>query len=114
MATYNNQLLDWNPQRFIEEANRIHEDVGLYIALVISKKAHPEQAYKSCMGILSFGKRISNERLINACRRAHQYGYYNFKAIENILQRNYDQYEIDDVMPPMPDHENIRGEEYYK
>jgi len=114
MATYNNHLLDWNPQRFIEDAYKIHEDVGLYIALVISKKAHPEQAYKSCQGILSFAKRISNERLINACRRAHQCGYYNYKAIETILQRNLDHYEMDEIIPLMPDHENIRGEEYYK
>jgi hypothetical protein len=114
MATYNNHLLDWNPQRFIEDADKIHEDVGLYIANVISKKKHPEQAYKSCQGILSFAKRISKERLINACRRAHQCGYYNYKAIETILQRNLDQYEIDEIIPPMPDHENIRGEEYYK
>jgi transposase len=114
MATYNNHLLDWNPQRFIEDADKIHQDVGLYIANVISKKKHPEQAYKSCQGILSFAKRISKERLINACRRAHQCGYYNYKAIETILQRNLDQYEIDEIIPPMPDHENIRGEEYYK
>jgi len=114
MATYNNHLLDWNPQRFIEDAHKIHEDVGHYIALVISKKAHPEQAYKSCQGILSFAKRVGNERLINACRRAHQYGVYHYKIIETILQRNLEQYDIEDEVSPMPAHDNIRGEEYYK
>lgn len=114
MATYNNEILEWNPQRFIEEAHKIHEDVGHYIELVISKKTHPEQAYKSCQGILSFAKRIGHERLINACRRAHQYGVYHYKIIETILQRNLDQYDSDDEIPPMPAHENIRGEEYYK
>ncbi|MEI6853680.1 MAG: IS21 family transposase [Bacteroidota bacterium] len=114
MATYNHHLLDWNPQRFIDEAHNIHEDVGNYITLVISKKAHPEQAYKSCQGILSFAKRIGNERLINACRRANHYGLYHYKIIESILQRNLDQYDMDDKVPPMPAHDNIRGEEYYK
>ena len=114
MATFNNEILDWNPQRFIEEADKIHEDVGHYIALVISKKAHPEQAYKSCQGILSFAKRIGKDRLINACKRANLYGVYHYKIIENILQRNLDQYDIDDESPPMPTHENIRGEEYYQ
>jgi len=116
MATYNNHLLDWNPQRFIEDAHKIHEDVGHYIELVISKKPHPEQAYKSCQGILSFEhrKNIGAERLIKACRRAHQYGAYHYKIIESILQRNHDQYDIDDEIPPMPDHDNIRGEDYYK
>jgi hypothetical protein len=114
MATFNNEILDWNPQRFIEEADKIHEDVGHYIALVISKKAHPEQAYKSCQGILSFAKRIGKDRLINACKRANLYGVYHYKIIENILQRNLDQYDIEDESPPMPTHENIRGEEYYQ
>ena len=114
MATYNKEILEWNPQRFIDDANKIHSDVGYYISLVISKKAHPEQAYKSCQGILSFAKRVGNERLINACRRAHQYGVFHYKIIETILQRNLDQYDIDDEIPPMPAHDNIRGEEYYK
>jgi hypothetical protein len=114
MATYNNEILEWNPQRFIDDANKIHTDVGYYISLVISGKAHPEQAYKSCMGILSFAKRVGNERLINACRRGHQHGVFNYKIIETILQKNLDQYDLDDEIPPMPAHDNIRGEEYYK
>jgi transposase len=114
MATYNLHLADWNPQRFIDEANKIHNDVGLYIELVISKKPHPEQAYKSCQGILSFAKRIGHQRLINACRRAHQCGVYQYKIIESILQRNLDQYEIEENLSQMPFHDNIRGEDYYK
>jgi transposase len=113
LATFNNHLLDWNPQRFIEDAHKIHEDVGHYIALVISKKAHPEQAYKSCQGILSFAKRVGNARLINACKRADHYRLYNYKIIESILQKNLDQYEMEDEAPPMPAHDNIRGEKYY-
>lgn len=116
MATYNNHLLDWNPQRFVEDAQKIHEDVGHYIALVIAKKPHPEQAYKSCQGILSFAKRVGvgSERLINACRRANQYGVYHYKIIENILQKNLDQSDMDNEILQMPTHDNIRGEEYYK
>ena len=114
LATYNNHLLEWNPQRFIEDAHRIHVDVGQYIEKVISNKPHPEQAYKSCQGILSFAKRVGHERLINACRRAHLYGAFNYKIIETILQKNLDQYEIEADIPDMPTHDNIRGEEYYK
>ncbi len=114
MATYNNHLLDWNPQRFIEQADLIHEEVGRYIALVISKKTHPEQAYKSCQGILSFAKRFGNDRLINACKRAHSYGLYHYKIIENILQKNLDKYDMDNEILSMPAHDNIRGEGYYK
>jgi transposase len=116
LASYNKQILDWNPQRFIDEAKAIHSDVGQYIELVIAKKPHPELAFKSCQGILSFAKQssIGHERLINACRRAHSYGLFHYKIIETILLKNLDQYDMEEVTSQMPAHENIRGEEYYK
>jgi hypothetical protein len=113
MASYHQYLTDWNPGRFIAEANKIHSDVGYYIEQVILKKPHPEQAYKSCQGILSFSKRLGNERLIRACQRAHQYGIYHYRIIENILQRNLDQNDMEEDTLPMPTHDNIRGKEYF-
>jgi transposase len=113
MATFNQQISEWNPERFLKEAGNIHQDVESYIKQVLIKKAHPEQGYKSCQGILSFAKRVGHDRLIKACRRAHQYGVYHYKIIETILKRNLDQYETDEETTPMPKHENIRGEEYY-
>lgn len=114
MASYHKQLTEWNPERFIEDAHKIHNDVGLYIEQVISKKNHPEQAYKSCQGILSFAKRLGHDRLIRACQRAHLFGQYHYRIIENILTRNLDQYDMDDYSAKMPSHDNIRGEDYYK
>lgn len=114
MATHNKHIAEWNPERFLATATSIHSDVELYVCQVLLKKAHPEQGYKSCQGIISFAKRVGNDRLIRACQRAHQYGIYNFKIIETILQRNLDQYDIEGELQPMPKHDNIRGEDYYK
>lgn len=113
LATFNLHIADWNPERFLAEAKNIHPDVETYINQVLLKKVHPEQAYKSCQGILSFAKRVGHDRLIRACQRAHQYGLYHYRAIENILLRNLDQTEIEDEPTQMPTHDNIRGEEYY-
>ncbi len=115
MATYNLHIADWNPERFIAEGSKIHPDVELYIREVLCNKSHPEQGYKSCQGILSFAKRvgIGPERLIKACQRALLYNVYNFKIIETILQRNLDQFEVDEHTATMPEHDNIRGKQYY-
>jgi transposase len=113
MATFNLHIADWNPERFLSEARKIHDDVAMYIQQVLIKKSHPEQGYKSCQGILSFAKRVGKDRLIKACQRAHLYGVYNYKIVETILKRNLDQHEMDDKTAPMPKHDNIRGEEYY-
>lgn len=106
-------LTEWNPDFFIERAKAIDPIVEIYISEVLAKKEHPEQAYKSCNGILSFAKRAGEQRLINACKRAHEIGYYNYKIIEEILRQNLDRYEEDTQVVHMPEHENIRGGNYY-
>ena len=116
MATTHRFVTDWTPERFLEWAASIHDDVRLYILKVLERKQHPEQAYKSCVGILGFAKKAGNERLINACRRALGFGIYSYKTIQMILEKNMDQYPeslfADEL--PMPDHDNIRGEDYYQ
>jgi hypothetical protein len=67
------------------------------------------------MGILSFEKKVGKQRLINACKRALDFGTYSFKAIQNILENNLDM--INDQTcedQELPDHNNIRGNIYYK
>ena len=115
MATQHQALAEWNPDYFLAQARNIGKDVEFYIAQVLRKKPHPEQAYKSCQGILSFGKRVGHQRLIKACQRAHAYGLYHFRAIEDILHRGLDLFDLEeDRQLPMPSHENIRGKEYYQ
>lgn len=116
LASTHRFVAEWTPQKFISWAEAIHEDVKLYILKVLERKQHPEQAYKSCVGILSFAKKIEKERLIKACQRALGYGAYNYKTIQTILEKELDKKDT----PPdcdqlsMPFHDNIRGENYYQ
>ncbi|RYH02062.1 IS21 family transposase [archaeon] len=116
MATAHQFVTEWTPEKFLSWAASIHEDVRLYILKVLDRKQHPEQAYKSCIGILSFSRKAGNDRLIVACRRALGYGVYNYKTIQTILENKMDCYEdslfADEL--PMPTHDNIRGEDYYQ
>jgi len=108
-------LSDWNPQKFINWANNIDPAVAKFITFLLEQKHHPEQSYKSCLGVLTMEKKVGKERLVNACKRALDFGVYNYKAIDNILKRNLDLYtgdEQQDVI--LPNHNNIRGEDYYQ
>jgi hypothetical protein len=115
MASSHRFVSDWNPEKFLTWAGGIHEDVKLYITEILDRKQHPEQAYKSCVGILSFAKKVGNERLIKACQRALDYGIYNYKTIQKILEKGLDHQpeELSEQLE-MPLHENIRGETYYQ
>lgn len=116
LASHHKEYADWSVDKFVEEAHRIHSDVGIYIAKVINSKAHPEQGYKSARGILSFARRVGESRLINACRWADSYGLYSYPTIDSILTSRQDEVPLEneaDINTPMPEHENIRGKGYY-
>lgn len=115
LASAHQYLSDWTPEKFIEEGGAIHPDVAQYIIEVIEHKQHPEQAYKSCAGILSLKRKVGGDRLRNACRRAHSFGVYNYPIIVQILDKKLDHYTEDETaVAPMPQHHNIRGEDYYQ
>ena len=80
----------------------------------MDSKAHPEQAYKACQGVLGFERKVGRERLINACLRAIEYENYSYHAIKSILENSYDMIASAEITSGIPAHENIRGETYYQ
>jgi transposase len=116
LASAHRYISDWTPEKFMEQARTVHEDLAQYIQLVIEGKQHPEQAYKSCAGILNLVRKVGAERLLNACRRAHSFGVYNYPIVQQILEKNLDR--LDDqeqqLTLVMPQHHNIRGNDYYQ
>lgn len=114
MPPQHRYVTEWSPSFFMEKAKTVDPIVEYYISQVLARRQHPEQAYKSCQGILSFAKRVGNTRLINACKRANEIGYYNYKIIDDILKKNLDKYEETTEAIEMPAHDNIRGKDYYQ
>jgi transposase len=115
MASSHRYQSEWSADWFLKQAAKIGDDVVHYLTKVIESKDHPEQAYKSCSGILNLVRKGGNERLINACRRADSYGTYSYRIIEDILVKNLDkEYAEFEIKEPMPEHENIRGRNYYQ
>lgn len=115
LASSHRYVTEWTPSYFIEQGEKIHAMVAEYLAKVIESKQHPEQAYKSCAGILHCARKVGNERIINACKRGLEYGAYGYNHIVQILDKGLDQIKDDPDLPLlMPDHNNIRGNEYYQ
>jgi transposase len=109
------EFAEWTPERFISWAAKIGPETVRVIENVLSRRTFPEQGFRSCMGILSLGKRYSNERLEAACERALFIKGVNYKSIKSILESNLDKKPLLRNQETTPiDHENIRGTEYYK
>ena len=115
LASTHRFITEWTPQRFINWGESIDESVRDFISRLLENKQHPEQSYKSCMGVLSYEKKVGKDRLINACKRALDYGIYNYRIIQKILESGLDnlidESETDQLLP---EHQNIRGKNYYK
>ena len=103
---------DWNEEKFITWAENIGSATGLLIRAVLESKSHPEQAYKSCVGILSYGKKVGNIRLENACQRALEFKAHNYKTIKRILDNGLENIDLQEQYN-LPFHQNIRGSNYY-
>jgi len=114
LASTHKYLTEWNPDRFIKWAQTIDESVKQFVMCLMDSKTHPEQSYKACQGVLGYERKVGRERLINACKRAIEYENYSYNAIKSILENQLDQLKKTEVSTEIPQHENIRGENYYQ
>jgi len=115
LASTHKFITEWTPQRFINWAESIDPDIKQLIVNILEKKQHPEQAYKSCMGVLSLVKKVGKQRLANACKRALDYNIYNYKIVLSILEKGLDKIDDEPVQEQaLPQHHNIRGKDYYQ
>ena len=104
----------WSPERFLRWAKEIGEQTSELISRALDARRHPEQAYRTCLGVLGLAKRYSPERLEAACQRANTAGISSYKGVHNILKNKLDQRPLEPESDiPLPPHENIRGENYY-
>ena len=114
MPSHHRFISEWNPGRFIRWAVQIGPETQALITTVLQAREVPEQAYRSCLGILNLAKQRGNDRLEAACRRANRFGINTYRAVKRILDKGLDaDVEPTSIQSPIPAHENIRGGEYY-
>jgi len=115
MPSHHRFYAQWSPERFTRWAKSIGDDVAEVIQVVLKSRKHPEQAFKTCMGILNLVKEHGPERLNKACARALGIGLYSYKRIKNILDRGLEEQPLTESKElSVASHENIRGSQYYK
>jgi transposase len=106
----------WSPQRFEKWGCDIGESTGKMVGLFLQSRKHPEQSYRTCLGLLSLAKKYSPERLEAACYRALVTGINRMQGIAAILSKGLDSQPIPEVQPDLLveiSHPNIRGNRYY-
>ena len=106
----------WTSKRLLNWANKIGSNTADFIAKMIEAKPFPEQAFRSCLGLLRLSKGYGNERLELACQKGLDTGAYRYQHIENILKNKLEGISTtQDQHPPIiTTHKNVRGPNYYQ
>lgn len=114
MPEAHRQYAEWNPERFFKWANRIGDLTVELVSHIFSSRRHPEQGYRSCLGLMRLESRYGKERMEAASKRALFFCYYSYKGVKNILEAGLDRVELEEPVGVVSKtHPNIRGTDYY-
>ena len=108
--------LEWTPERIISWAGETSVHTRSLVKAVLERAAYPDQAYRSCVGIINLSKKYPVERLDIACRMALAEGATSYQAVKRILEKGRDLIEASDDRNQriLPFHENLRGQAAYQ
>jgi len=107
--------LEWTPSRLIRWAEAVGPETARLVRTLLETRPHPEQGYRSCLGIIRLGRRFGSARLEAACGRALLLGALSYRSVRSILEKGLDRLPLEAPgQPPAPiRHPNLRGARYY-
>jgi transposase len=122
MPSAHRRYAEWTPARMLAEAARVGPATAALIEAIMKAKPHPEQGFRSCLGIMSLVRSYGPERVEAASRRGNDIGATTYGSIASILRHGLDKAYLGGrscgPIDPAPDeaplhHANIRGRDYY-
>ena len=114
MPEKHRKMGQWSPQRFIRWATTIGPDTAALIDNVLRSRRHPQQAFRSCLGILRLASGYGEQRLEAAAGRALVLGANSYRSVESILKHHLDERPSEQIELGLAiEHTNLRGPSYY-
>lgn len=106
---------EWTPSRLNHWGKTVGEEVGLLFDEIMKARPHPEQGFRSCLGIMRLAKVHGNDRLKKACERALSLRSHSYRTVKNILTHKLEA-TTSEVKAKTPDilHDHLRGASYYQ
>jgi transposase len=107
---------EWSPSRLVRWGATIGAETATLVQQILESRPHPEQGYRSCLGLLRLAKRYGPTRLNAACARAVAVGTRSYRHVDSMLRHGLDQHPLPLDPPdarPAITHTNVRGPAYY-
>lgn len=115
MPASHRRYSDWSPGRLKSWAAKIGPNTATLVAVILRDRSHPEQGFRSCLGIMRLAKPYGPEALEAACERALTIGARSYSSVNSILKNNLHRSSRPEPVADGPaiQHGNIRGPGYF-
>jgi transposase len=116
MPSSHRRYAGWTLDRIRRDAAAIGPSTAMLTTLILESRPHPEQGFRTCLGILRLARHYGAARLEAACVRGLDIGARSYGSINSILQHGLDRRPPPRAAegPELPlDHPNVRGARYY-
>lgn len=104
----------WTPSRVISWAEKTGPATAKLAEAIMAARPHPEQGFRSCLGIVHLGDRYGAQRLEAACERALRARAHSYRSVESILAKGLDRKSLPEETEERAHHDNVRGPQYYQ
>lgn len=114
MPQSHREHLEWTPSRIISWAAKTGPNTSLLVKKIMESRPHPQQGYRSCLGIIRLSGTYTQERVEAAAVRALRANATSYRSVRSILEKGLDKLPLKDTPAySEPEHTNIRGRDYY-
>ena len=116
LCSHHQHYLSRSPQYYQQRAKALSDIFHQLITLVFTRPAHPEQWYRTCDGLLRLQRRYDPAHFEKACTLAIEHEQYSYGFVYRLLEKKLIIAHDPDpkISPPLPQHGNVRGADYYK
>ena len=90
MPSSHRRYADWTVERIRREAATIGQATAALCELILERRPHPEQGFRSCLGIVRLVRSFGAVRLEAAATRAIEIGTLTYGSVRSILDNKLD------------------------
>ena len=114
MPSAHRRYAEWSAERFARQARDIGPETEALILAVLAHRPHPEQGFRTCLGVLRLFRGLDAARAEAISHRAVEVGVLTYASVASIIKHRLDQSASPQAADGAPLlHENIRGSGYF-
>jgi len=114
MPSAHRRYAEWSPERFTRQARDIGPNTEALILAVLARRPHPEQGFRTCIGVLRLFRGIEAARAEAISNRAIEVGVLTYASVASILKHRLERSASPHAADGTPLlHSNIRGSGYF-